>query len=100
MTIAASKQNRDFPAQPCQRNGIEYDGLTKREAVAFGNMQRLLANYEASVSIQEEAIEAGNCPANYMARIAVNTADALFDELEKSADLAQLLADREVDNAT
>ena len=87
--------NRDMPAHPGTQRAwpkdgpidgvlIATDGLTKRETAAIAAMQGLLANHEASASIQEDAIEAGIHPADNMASIAVYAADALFDELEKT----------------
>ena len=73
MTIDASKRNRDFPAKPCQQDGTEYDGLTKREAAAIAAMQ---AYRSARPDWHQAAI----------AVAAMDDADALFDELEKSDD--------------
>ena len=79
---AAIYRDQDCPVQFV--GGAE--GLTKREAAAIAAMQGMLANHEASASIQEDAIEAGIHPADNMASIAVYAADALFDELEKDKD--------------
>ena len=76
-----NRDNTAFPRLPAYGPS----GLTKRETAAIAAMQGLLANHEASASIQgQDAIEAGIHPADNMASIAVYAADALFDELEKT----------------
>ena len=55
-----NRDNTAFPRLPAYGPS----GLTKRETAAIAAMQGLLANHEASASIQEDAIEAGIHPAD------------------------------------
>ena len=88
-------RNRDEPAAPSDRqlyfgkvDGKDvWDaplGLTKREAATIAVMQGLLSGEDTAgaASVVENAKRFNMTPTRFFVRLAVQHADALFDELE------------------
>lgn len=66
------KRKRDEPAYPAVANAYQHPGLTKLEATAIQLHAALLANPQSWENRSEE-----------LARMALEEANALWDELEK-----------------
>ena len=65
-------RGRDRPAAPNNQDGPDFDGLTKFQATAMGQMAAYRARYSR-----------GQLPPNEAALQAIEDANALWDEIER-----------------